>query len=212
MSPGAWRATACAAPLLLLAWWTAPLSCVAAPGGARALLDHALRATHDATATFHQTRTDALGTTRSRGRLEYRKPRRLRLEWLGTVPATAIVNDDSVWFYQPAQKSVLKGSAAAGGAPPALFLEESVAALERTYRVRADGATGLVLEPRDVRAPWARLALALDPQTGWPRRLTLSARDGTRTTLEFGRFRTNRGSTAARFAPRFPRGTTVVEL
>jgi outer membrane lipoprotein-sorting protein len=176
------------------------------------LLDRALRNTRDASVTFHQTRTDALGTTRSRGRLEYRKPRHLRLEWSGAVPATAIVNDDTVWFYQPAQKSVLKGSAAAGGAPPALFLEESVAALERSYRVRPDGPTGLVLEPRDRLAPWARLALALDSRTGWPRRLTLSARDGAKTTLEFDRFRINQGSSAARFAPRFPRGTTVVEL
>lgn len=183
-----------------------------AHAGARALLDHALRSTRDASATFHQTRTDALGTTRTSGRLEYRKPRLLRLEWTGSVPAIAVVNGDAVWFYQPRQKSIVKSSAASGGAPPALFLEESVAVLERTYRVKEQGPTTLVLEPRDARAPWARMTLGLDPASGWPRHLTLEARGGETTRLDFGTFRLNQGTPAARFAPRFPEGIPVVEL
>lgn len=181
-------------------------------GGARELLDRALRSTRDAHASFRQTRTDALGTTLSSGRFEYRKPRRLRLEWTGGVPATAIVNGDVVWFYQPRQKSVLKSSAAAGGAPPAIFLEESVAVLERAYHVKEEGKVTLVLEPRAARAPWTRMTLVLDPASGWPRRLTLVARGGDTTRLDFGRFRLNRGAPAARFAPRFPPGVSVVDL
>ena len=121
-----------------------------AAAGPRALLDHALRTTRDASATFKQTRTDALGETVTDGTLAYRKPRKLRLEWRGKAGATAFVNRDTLWFYQPGQKSVLKSRASAGGAPPALFLEESVDVLDKAYRVKEEGATGLVLENRGV--------------------------------------------------------------
>ena len=189
-----------------------PQVTLASATGARALLDRALRTTRTASATFRQTRVDALGTTVMDGRLEYRKPRLLRLEWTGKVPATAIVSGDTVWFYQPSQKSVLKSSASAGGAPPALFLEESVAVLEQSYKLREAGRTTLVLEPRAERAPWSRMTLVLDPATGWPSRLTLIARGGETTRLDFGRFRLGGGAPAARFAPRFPRGVSLVEL
>jgi outer membrane lipoprotein-sorting protein len=117
-----------------------------------------------------------------------------------------------VWFYQPSQKSVLKNSAVAGGAPPAVFLEESVAVLERAWTVREDGALGLALTPNSERSAWSKIALTLDAATGWPRRMTLTARDGTSTRLDFDRFVVNRGIDAARFAPRFPAGVEVLEL
>jgi len=180
--------------------------------GARARLDRALKSTRDAHATFRQTRSDALGTSQIKGRLEYRRPRQVRLEWTGKAAATAIVNGDTVWFYQPSQKSVLKSSAAAGGAPPAVFLEESVAALERTYTVREEGSLGLVLTPRPARSRWSRIDLMLDAATGWPRSMTLAAKDGTSTRLDFDRFVVNQGAAAARFAPKFPTGVEILEL
>lgn len=201
-------------PALLVALASAaPGARGAAPAsGPRALLDQALRRTQDARTTFRQTRTDALGAIVTRGRLEYRRSRHVRLEWFGTAAATAIVRGDTVWFYQPSQKSVLKSSAAAGGAPPALFLDESVRVLERTYHVQEQGRAGLVLTPRAGHAAWSRLTLALDPATGWPRTLTLVALDGSTTRLDFDRFQVNRGAPDARFLPRFPTGTPVVDL
>jgi outer membrane lipoprotein-sorting protein len=183
-----------------------------AAAGPRALLDHALRTTRDAGATFRQTRTDALGETVTEGTLAYRKPRRLRLEWRGKAGATAFVNRDTVWFYQPGQKQVLKSRASAGGAPPALFLEESVDVLDRAYRVKEEGATGLVLEPRAAGSPWRRMKLALDPVSGWPKSLVLEGKGGESTRLDFGRFKVNAGVPAAKLAPSFPQGTTVIEL
>ncbi len=201
-------------PALLVALAsTAPGAHAVVPAhGARALLDQALRRTQDARTTFRQTRTDALGARVTRGRLEYRRPRHVRLEWLAPAAATAIVRGDTVWFYQPSQKSVLKSSAAAGGAPPALFLDESVSVLERTYHVHEQGRTGLVLTPRAAHAAWSRLTLALDPATGWPKRLTLVSQDGSTIRLDFDRFQVNRGTPDARFVPRFPTGTAVVDL
>jgi chaperone LolA len=189
--------------------WGGPALAAAGP---RALFDHALRSTRDARTTFRQSRTDALGTTTQSGRLEYRKPRQVRLEWTGKAAATAIVNRDTVWFYQPSQKSVLKSSAAAGGAPPALFLEESVAVLERAYTVKEQGSLGLVLTPRNARSAWSTIALTLDAGTGWPRSMTLTSKDGTTTRLDFDRFAVNQGAKAARFAPKFPPGVQVLEL
>ena len=198
------RALTCAALLLLVP--------ALASAGPRALLDRALRTTRDASATFRQTRTDALGETVTDGSLAYRKPRRLRLDWRGKAPATAFVNRDTLWFYQPGQKSVLKSRASAGGAPPALFLEESVEVLDRAYRVKEEGATGLVLAPRATRSPWRRMRLALDPASGWPKSLVLEGRGGESTRLDFGRFKVNAGVASAKLAPSFPKGTTVVEL
>jgi outer membrane lipoprotein-sorting protein len=193
---------------LALALLLVPALAVAGP---RALLDHALRSTHDASATFRQTRTDALGEAVTQGTLAYRKPRRLRLEWRGKEAATAFVNRDTVWFYQPGQKQVLKSRASAGGAPPALFLEESVAVLDRAYHVKEEGALGLVLEPR-APSPWRRMRLVLDAASGWPKSLVLEGKGGESTRLDFGRFKVNAGVSAAKLAPSFPKGTTVVEL
>ena len=186
---------------------------VATPAGAgpRALLDRALKNTNDASASFVQVRTDPLGSTTTPGTFEYRKPRRLRLEWKGKAAAIAYVRGDTVWFHQPGQGAVIRSRASAGGAPPALFLEESVATLERTYRVKEDGATGLVLEPKGA-SPWKRLALTLDPKSGWPKRLVLEGKAGESTRLDFGPFRRNAGIPASRFVPTFPKGTPVADL
>jgi chaperone LolA len=192
---------------------SAPTSPASAAGaGPRGLFDRALQSARDVHATFRQTRTDALGTSQLKGRLEYRRPRQVRLEWSGKAAAIAIVNRDTVWFYQPSQKSVLKSSAAAGGAPPAVFLEESVAVLERAYTVQESGALGLVLTPRSARSRWTRIDLMLDSATGWPRTMTLSAKDGTSTRLDFDRFVVNQGASAARFTPKFPPGVEILEL
>ena len=182
-----------------------------AHAGPRALLDRALKTTKNARASFTQVRTDALGATTTKGALEYQKPRRMRFDWRGKVPATAWVNRDTVWFWQPGQKQVLKSLASAGGAPPALFLEESVAVLEKSYKVTEQGANGLVLTPLR-RGAFTKVALTLDPATGWPRRLLLTAADGGTTSLDFGAFTVNQGVSAARLKPSFPKGTTVVDL
>lgn len=183
----------------------------AAEAGPKALLDRALKSTKDARASFTQVRMDALGATTMEGALEYRKPRRMRFDWRGKAPATAWVSRDTVWFYQPGQKQVLKSRASAGGAPPALFLEESVAVLEKSYDVKEQGANGLILTPRQPGA-FRKFMLTLDPATGWPKQLVLQAADGGSTRLEFRKFTVNKGVSSARLAPSWPRGTTVVEL
>lgn len=187
------------------------LLATAADAGPRALLDHALKSTKNARASFTQVRLDALGATTTKGALEYMKPRKMRFDWRGKAAATAWVRADTVWFWQPGEKQVLKSRASAGGAPPALFLEESVAALEKTYRVTEQGTNGLVLTPL-ARSAFTRVALTLDPATGWPTRLVLTAADGGSTKLEFGAFIVNKGVSSARLTPSFPKGTTVVEL
>jgi len=184
---------------------------VAASAGPKALLDHALKSTKDARSSFTQVRIDALGATTIQGALEYRKPRRMRFDWRGKVPATAWVNRDTVWYFQPGQKQVITSRASAGGAPPALFLEESVAVLEKTYKVTEEGTNGLVLTPLRPGA-FRKFALTLDPRTGWPTRLVLLAADGGSTRLDFRAFTVNKGVSSARLTPSWPKGTTVVDL
>ncbi len=182
-------------------------------GGARTALDRALRGLKDARATFTQVRVDELGTTESKGVLEYRSPRRVRLEYTGRVPMTILVQADTAWIYQPAQKQVLRTRASRAGVPPLLFLDESVATLERACVVRETGVHTLVLEPRAAgAATWRSVELRLDPATGLPSRVVLHPIEGGTVTLTFARFARNAGLSSSRFAPRFPPDVRVVEL
>ncbi len=178
-------------------------------GDARGLFDRALRTTRDARASFTQTQHGPLGDVVTRGTFEYLRPRRVVMRWTGKAAATAWVVADTVWFDQPGQGAVVRGNARAMGAPAGLFVDRSLADLERGCRVTARGPAALVLTPRDPGAAWSRLTLTLDPSTGWPRAADLVARDGGTTRLAFARFALNRGLPAARFTPRFAPGRVV---
>lgn len=182
-------------------------------GAARDRLDRALRGLVDARASFTQTRKDALGTKTNPGVLEYRAPRRVRLEYRGAVPMTILVEADTAWIYQPLQKQVLRTRASRAGAPPLPFLAESLETLERAYVVRETGPLDLVLEPRKSEGlSFRQIAMSLDAATGLPKKVVVSQHDGGSISLAFEPFRVNPGLPASRFVPRFPDGTTVVEL
>ncbi|MGH7725113.1 MAG: LolA family protein [Candidatus Eiseniibacteriota bacterium] len=184
-----------------------------AGAGARATLDRALKGLKDARATFKQVRVDELGTTENRGSLEYRTPRQVRLEYTGRVPMTILVQADTAWVYQPAQKQVMRTRASRAGVPPLPFLDESVATLERSCIVRETGPRDLVLEPREAQSStWRSVALTLDGSTGLPSRVVVRPVEGGTVTLTFSRFSRNTGLSASRFAPRFPADVRLVEL
>jgi hypothetical protein len=132
------------------------------------------------------------------------------MTWRGAAAATAYVVADTFWFDQPGQGAIVRGDARAVGVPAGLFVDGSLADLERTCRVVATGPRALELTPRGSGAAWTRLALGLDPATGWPRTVTLTTQDGTTTRIQFGAFRLNRGIAAARLAPRLAPGRVVM--
>jgi len=201
----AWGAFAAGCVLL------AALPAGSAPAGdARGRFDRALKSTRDARADFTQTSAGPLGPVASRGTFEYARPRRIRMTWRGAAAATAYVVADTFWFDQPGQGAIVRGDARAVGVPAGLFVDASLAALERTCRVAATGPLALALTPRGSGAAWTRLTLALDPATGWPRTVTLTTTDGTTTRLAFGAFRLNGGIAANRLAPRFAPGRVVM--
>jgi len=186
-----------------------PARCAPAEG-ARARFDRALKATRDARADFTQTSAGPLGPVTSRGTFEYTRPRRVRMTWRGAAAATAYVVADTFWFDQPGQGAIVRGDARAVGVPAGLFVDASLAELERTCRVVATGPLALELTPRAAGAAWTRLVLAIDPATGWPRTLTLTTADGTTSRLAFGAFRLNRGIAPRSLLPRVAAGRVVM--
>jgi len=180
-----------------------------ATGDPKALFDRALRGARDARATFTQTQDGPLGAVVSRGSFAYLRPRHVVMRWTGKAAATAWVVEDTVWFDQPGQGAVVRGNARAMGAPAGLFVDRSLADLERACRVTVQGPLALELRPRDAAAGWTALRLALDPATGWPRTAVLTTRDGGTTRLAFAPFQLNRGLKAAAFVPRFAPGRIV---
>jgi outer membrane lipoprotein-sorting protein len=176
---------------------------------ARALFDRALRTTRDARASFTQSVSGPLGAVDSRGTFEYLRPRRVCMRWTGKAAATAYVVQDTFWFDQPGQGAIVRGNARSIGAPAGLFVDRSLADLERACAVRARGPLALELTPRDPSAGWSLMSLNLDRATGWPRTATLHTKDGGVTKLAFGPFRLNQGLAPARFRPVFARGRIV---
>ena len=210
---GAWALT------LLITWVFVVSAAPAAAGrpgtGARARLERALRTTRDVRATIRQERTSpGLGSAPpASGLFEYRKPRQARLEYRSKPPSVLYLNGDTVWVYDPIQKSVLKLAAGPAGAQPLVLFEDSMAALEAAYRIEETGALSVKLEPRDRgRSPWRRVLLRLDRASGYPRRFEIEEEDGGRIVLELTRLRLNAGVPAARLRPAFPPGTQVVGL
>jgi outer membrane lipoprotein-sorting protein len=187
----------------------------ASAGEARTRLDRTLRALRDARAPFTQVRTSSiLGTSLkpSRGTLEFRAPRLLRLAFTGAAPTTILVRGDTAWIDQPRGGQVIRTSARASGAPPLPFLEESVAVLEQGYVLAETGPRAITLTPRAAGVPWRAVDLVLDARTGMPSRVVIRQKDDEEIRLEFGRWTLNRGIAAARFAPVFAPGSRIVDL
>lgn len=184
-------------------------------GEARARLDRALRSLKDARATFTQSRTSSiLGApiTPSRGTLEFKAPRLLRMAFGGAAATTILVRGDTAWIEQPKAGQVIRTSSRAAGAPPLPFLEESVAVLEQGYVLKETGRRSLTLTPRSPGGAVHRVDLVLDARTGMPERVVVRQHDDEEIRLVFGRWTLNSNLPTARFAPSFAAGVKVVDL
>jgi outer membrane lipoprotein-sorting protein len=201
--------------LLLVASALAGDAATGEAGAARTRLDQALRSLRDARAPFTQTRTSSLlgaAVTPSRGTLEFRAPRQLRMAFGGPAATTILVRGDTAWIEQREGRQVIRTSARASGAPPLPFLEESVAVLEQSYTLKETGARSLSLTPRAAGVPWRRVDLVLEAKSGMPSRVVVVQADDEEIRLEFGRWRVNAGIPLARFRPIFAAGSKVVDL
>ena len=182
---------------------------------ARSRFDRALRSTKNLTADYRQFRSSkALGQGPvTAGTLQYESPGRWRFTSTGKTRSTVYVNEDTVWFYQPDRKSVVKSRSVDAGGPSTALFGPSVAALERHWKISEIGAAGLRFVPRDGAAgPWRRFEVTLDPRTGLPRRVVLLESEDERVTLELSNLKVNRKIVPTRFPPVFPAGTNVVAL
>ena len=185
-----------------------------AEAGPRDRFDRALRGVRDLRAGFRQERVSSLTSRRevSTGTLEYRRPRQVRLTYAGQEGVTIVLRDEEAWVYQPSQKVVTHSTVTGLAGTPAAILDESVASLERRYRVRERGSATLELTPQPgEEQPWRRIDVVLGA-SGLPNRLEIRESGGGRVVFRFQNLRVNSGVPASRFRPSFPSDVEIVTL
>jgi outer membrane lipoprotein carrier protein len=195
-----------------------PSACVR---GAVAAIQRRYESVRDLSARFEQTsRSVALGnagaSTRSRGRVSFAKPGRMR--WHYEEPEESLVVSDGrwLWLYDPARREAQKlpvGEAWLSGAAIQFLLGEGQ--ILRDFRVSAElcGAQDarLTLVPRQP-ASYERILLRADPRSGEILETEVHDLLGNATRVAFSEVRVNTDPAAALFEFEAPPGVELLEL
>ncbi len=177
-------------------------------------------ATSDLAADFTQEmRLQAGGQVlRSKGRMYFAKPGRMRWEYISPEPQTIVADGKHLWIHQPDDQQVLRAplEMAFQSQTPVSFLF-GVARIGRDFAPRllpkaADGAVRLELRPREESGDGVGLlVLDVDPQTYDLRAATVRDPLGNVTEVRLIDARRNQGVEAGRFVFERPEGTDVIE-
>ncbi len=180
--------------------------------------------TADLQAEFTQkTKVEGFATPiTSTGRLQIKRPGRLRWDYLDPNHEEIYVNQDDVKMYVPEHKQVLVGRLTQMSASQApLQLLQGIAKLEQEFDVTpasgdARGAGGLPLinlvpkgDAQTVR-PYQRIVLEVHPKTSYIKTLTLHELSGNVSTFEFAAIKANSGIPDSVFEFTVPQGVEVV--
>ncbi len=181
--------------------------------------------TRDLTARFTQETTSAaLGRTqKAEGTVSLKKPGKMRWDYSGKggQPGQVVVsNGQTLWIYNPADKTVLKEEIGAALARTPLAFLMGLGELERDFEVEPAGSgvdlgrpsdVVLTLTPREPVPALQTLSLAVDPKRALVIAALIVDPFGNRTRIVFDDIRTNVGLPDSRFAFVVPPGTQVVE-
>jgi outer membrane lipoprotein carrier protein len=181
------------------------------------LLQERYDRTSDFTADFVQTVHVATleRTLQSRGTVEFKRPGRMRWEFLAPERQTIVADGETLWIYQPDQHQVLKAPfrAAFRSTTPVSFLL-GVGKLAQDFRASVlggdDRTVRLRLEPK-IASDLGTLVLAVNRQTGDIQGAEVTDPLGNVTELSFSNFRREVGLDDARFRFEIPEGADVVE-
>lgn len=181
--------------------------------------------TKDLQADFTQkTRIEGFATPiLSSGRVQIKRPGKLRWDYLEPTHEEIYVNQDDVKMYVPEHQQVLVGKLTQMSASQApLQLLQGIAKLDEEFEVRpaaggTRGAGGLPLVSLTPKGgdspkshPYKLLLLEVHPKTSYIKRLTLQELSGNVSTFEFAEVKANAGVADAQFEFAVPPGVEVV--
>ena len=155
---------------------------------------------------------------RSRGRMYFARPGRMRWEYETPEVQTIVADGEHLWIHQPEDKQVLRAplERAFQSQTPVSFLF-GLARIERDFSPsllppREDGGVLLALEPRaEEGGALGELVLEVDPATWDLRAATVVDPLGNRTEVRLIDPKRNRGVEEARFVFERPPGTDLLE-
>jgi outer membrane lipoprotein carrier protein len=182
-------------------------------------VQHRYDETEDLAAEFTQELRLAAGgqVVRSRGRMFFAKPGRMRWEYEPPEAQTIIADGKTLWVHQPEDSQVLKAplKEAFHSDTPVSFLF-GVARLERDFAPSLDAAApeGLVrlrLDPVNADRALGVLFLDVDPTTFDIRAATIRDPLGNRTEVDLHNLRRNQKLDRSLFVFERPPGTDVIE-
>ncbi len=213
------------ASTVLAALWVATLAAAAtAPTPAGDSLDEVVRhlqAHYDATTDFtadviHEIEMASLGkTTRSHGKVYFKRPGRMRWELTNQEEQLIIADGDSLWVYQPKDKQVYKASfsQAFRSTTPVSFLT-GIGRLREDFEVSADGSSDDIVYLRLVPKKGAEigtLRLGIDRNTYDVREAEIHDPLGNATRLTFSNIKRDVGLDDSLFHFTIPPGTEVIQ-
>ena len=188
---------------------------------AAAALQRRYEAVRDLEASFEQTtRSVALGqpgaTAKSRGRVVFAKPGRMRWTYAEPEPSLVVCDGKELWIYDPAnreaQRLVVTEAYLSGAALSFLLGEGEIL---RDFEVKGlecgDSSALLDLVPRQP-ATYERLQARIDPRSGELLETTVIDLLGNATTVALRDLRVNRDPDASLFRFEPPPGVRVVDL
>jgi outer membrane lipoprotein carrier protein len=159
-------------------------------------------------------------TLERRGRLSFKKPRRLRWSYASPRVSEWVVRGDTLWWYEPEQdQMVVQRGFDSNEAEQSLAFLTGEGRLSETFRVAwaepgtrglPEGLPVLALTPK-ASATYERLLLAVQPDSGKVRGTVLLRRDGNVNRFVFRNIRTGQEIPDDRFRITPPEGTDVIE-
>ncbi len=177
-------------------------------------------AVRDLSAEFRQeTHYEGFDTVvNSTGRLQIKKPGKLRWDYAEPTPNQVVVADERVWIYTPEQKQVIvQPFAQMSDSQMPLHLLTGSARLDQDFEVRRTTpatdakAIELTLVPRDAAAGLQKIEIRLDPKRYLITAVTLFESNGNRSAFEFNKIRTNTGLADEVFVFKKPKGVELIE-
>jgi outer membrane lipoprotein carrier protein len=152
----------------------------------------------------------------SRGKVYFKRPGRMRWEYLQPERQTIVADGTTLWIHQPDHNQVLKAPfrLAFRSSMPVSFLF-GMGELTRDFAASIDAADGatvrLRLEPKEAESEIGLLVLTVDAATYDIRAADVTDPLGNVTRLEFSNIRRGVGLGDAEFVFRVPDGADVVE-
>jgi len=184
---------------------------------------HRVQARYDATEDFvadvtQEMTVASLGKTiTSHGTVAFKKPGRMRWEFVEEERQTIVADGETLWFYRPDEEQVFKTPfrRAFRSSTPISFLT-GVGELAEDFNASLDGESAdgklyhLLLVPKDADSDVGRLRLFVTRDNADIQGAEIHDPLGNVSTLRFSRMRRNVGIPESRFAFEVPEGVDII--